>query len=115
MTFRRYLIGFILSLLCTLAAFGAVAFDILGRLPVQVPIVAVILVLAVVQILVQLVCFLHVDFTKENRERLVVFGGAFGVVLILISGSLWIMLTLNGRMMPSSAQMEQYMSDQGGF
>ena len=42
--------------------------------------------------------------------------GSFGlVILILIAGSIWIMFSLNARMMPGTMQMEQYMQSQQGI
>jgi heme/copper-type cytochrome/quinol oxidase subunit 4 len=59
--------------------------------------------------------FLHLAGRGASRERLAIFAAALFIVAILVSGSLWIMFTLNGRMMPDTAQMEQYMNDQSGF
>jgi hypothetical protein len=37
------------------------------------------------------------------------------IVGILLSGSIWIMFTLDQRMMPDAAQMTQYMDTQAGL
>lgn len=110
MTLKKYIIGFVLCIIITLAAYGVA----LGHTPSQAAILT-LAGLALVQFAVQLFFFLHISFKKDDRERLILLCCASVIVLILISGSLWIMFTLNGRMTPSTAQMEQYMNDQGGF
>lgn len=102
--------GLSLSLALTLAAYLAVVMHALS--PVDT--VILLIVCALAQCVVQLVYFLHLD-SRESRMRLFILGAAAVVVLILVSGSIWIMFTLNGRMMPTQSQMEQYMNDQGGF
>jgi cytochrome o ubiquinol oxidase operon protein cyoD len=75
----------------------------------------IIVALAVFQFVVQMICFLHMDVTTASRDRLIVLGFAGVIVAILVVGSLWIMNNLNNRMMPTTDQMEQYMSDQTGI
>lgn len=108
---RAYVIGYALSILLTLAAYFLVVHEALPR----EFLFGTIIFLALAQFVVQLVCFLHLSTERSARERLVVLCCASIIVLILVSGSLWIMITLNGRMMPNTAQMEQYMDDQSGF
>ncbi|HUO56156.1 MAG TPA: cytochrome o ubiquinol oxidase subunit IV [Candidatus Paceibacterota bacterium] len=108
---RSYIIGFILSLVLTFVAYYLAT---TGQLPYQSALICLIL-LALVQFIVQIVCFLHLDTASVSRERLFILAGACTVILILVSGSLWIMFTLNGRMMPSPEQMEEYMSNQEGI
>ncbi|HTR18493.1 MAG TPA: cytochrome o ubiquinol oxidase subunit IV [Candidatus Paceibacterota bacterium] len=108
---RAYVAGFVLSLALTLGAYVLVAQHALP----QVRLVAAIVAAALVQFIVQVVCFLHLGRGSASRKRLVIFGFAILVVGILVSGSLWIMFSLNLRMMPDASQMEQYMQSQGGF
>lgn len=108
---RAYVIGFVLSLALTLIAYWL---TVTGQLPYNTALV-VLIILALAQFVTQIVCFLHLGGKHSSGERLFILGGACLVVLILVSGSLWIMFTLNGRMMPDSAQMEQYMNDQEGI
>jgi cytochrome o ubiquinol oxidase operon protein cyoD len=105
---RTYLSGYILSLVLTLVAY---------RLATQPhhstgPIVAAILVLAVIQFLVQLVFFLHIGVERKPRWKLFVLIFMVGIVLIIVVGSIWIMNNLNYRMTPQ--QVNTYMNDQGG-
>jgi cytochrome o ubiquinol oxidase operon protein cyoD len=106
-----YVTGFILSLLLTFAAYALVVHAVLSARDA----IIALLLLACLQFLVQMTCFLHLSKGTISRDRLIVFCCAGVVVLILISGSLWIMLSLNARMMPSTTQMEQYMNVQTGI
>ncbi|MCP4317878.1 MAG: cytochrome o ubiquinol oxidase subunit IV [Hyphomicrobiales bacterium] len=92
---RSYLTGFALALILTLIPFGLVATGVLSKTPILV----VIAIAAIVQFLVHLRYFLHLDLTTTPRER--VFAIAFTIILIfiMVGGSLWIMLDLYNRMM----------------
>ena len=106
-----YIIGFLLSLALTLTAYDLVVDHALA----EGWLIAAIVIAALVQFVVQIYCFLHIVGDESSKDRLVGLGFASIVVSILVSGSLWIMWSMNSRMMPGSAQMEQYMEDQGGF
>jgi cytochrome o ubiquinol oxidase operon protein cyoD len=106
-----YATGFICSLILTLAAYFLAVHSVL---PYWVVISALIL-LAFVQFAIQLICFLHLGKGRGSRDRLIVLCCALVIVVILVSGSLWIMFNLNQRMMPTTPQMEQYMQDQEGI
>lgn len=106
-----YLTGFVVSLLLTLGAYWLAVAHALAPGGAT----GVLMVFALLQFLVQATCFLHMAGKGASRERLVIFAVALVVVFILVAGSLWIMMTLNGRMMSSGAQMEHYMSDQSGI
>jgi cytochrome o ubiquinol oxidase operon protein cyoD len=105
-TFKTYIIGFILSLALTLAAY----FAVLWQVPVTV---FVITGLAMVQLVVQMIFFLHVGQGKDRHWNLVVFFSTLSVIFILVAGSIWIMNHLNYNMTPG--QMEQYMLKQEGI
>lgn len=108
---RAYVVGFVLSLVLTV---GAYALIVANAFPLQV-LIAALVVAAILQFFVQVYCFLHIGGDRNSRERLFALGFASLIIVILVSGSLWIMFSLNSRMMPDDAQMEQYMSNQGGF
>jgi cytochrome o ubiquinol oxidase operon protein cyoD len=108
---QAYIVGFVLSLLLTMAAYVFVVQD---TLPYQL-LIAAIIAAAALQFIVQVYCFLHIGGDASSRERLFALGFASLLISILVIGSLWIMFSLQGRMMPDTAQMEQYMNDQGGF
>jgi cytochrome o ubiquinol oxidase operon protein cyoD len=107
----RYVLGFVISLLCTLGAY----FLVMGHVFSADLLLASVIVIALVQVIVQLEFFLHLGTGLSARARLIAFGVAIFIIGILVAGSLWIMYNLNQRMMPSMEQMEQYMNDQVGF
>lgn len=107
---RAYIVGFALSLIATIAAYALV---VAHALPTAT-LFGAIFILAFAQLLVQLVCFLHLGI-KGTRMRALALFVALVIVSILVIGSLWIMATLNNRMMPSQDQMMQYMQDQTGI
>lgn len=63
-------------------------------------------VLAIAQMGVHLVFFLHIGSGPDNTNNVLAL--AFGVLIVtlVVSGSLWIMSNLNGNMMPPAAIME---------
>ncbi|MGH7175359.1 MAG: cytochrome o ubiquinol oxidase subunit IV [Minisyncoccia bacterium] len=111
---KNYLGGFLLSLALTVAAYFLATHHLLS----YGVLIAVLVALALFQFVIQAAFFLHLAEPGVSTERLAVFAGACVVVLILVTGSLWIMFTLNSRMsgmMPSTDQMEQYMNAESGF
>jgi len=63
-------------------------------------------VLAIAQMGVHLVFFLHIGTGPDNTNNVLAL--AFGVLIVtlVVSGSLWIMANLNANMIPPSAIME---------
>lgn len=108
----RYLLGYGLSLGLTLTSFGLVWLQTNGGQTglSRNSLVLLLVVLAVSQLVVQLVCFLHVGGDKKRRWNLLALLFAVMVVLIVAIGSLWIMANLNYNMMPS--EMDQFMREQ---
>jgi cytochrome o ubiquinol oxidase subunit IV len=90
-SYLSYSIGFLTSLELTLGAYLLVIHHSFtsGRL------ILAIIGLAIAQLLVQLVFFLHLGRESKPRWNLVVFSFALIVVLIVVIGSLWIMNHLN--------------------
>lgn len=117
MKFTSYLIGFLLSLVLTFVAPALVwLHEFWGHtFPTHLELYIACVVLALLQLAVQLVFFLHVREEDGPRWR---FGSlVFSVVIVFIvgGGALWIMSDLSGRMMPSQNEMMQFMLDQGAF
>jgi cytochrome o ubiquinol oxidase operon protein cyoD len=111
---RTYTIGFLLSIVLTLVAFGAVELHIHGHLSLsRDTIIAGIIGLALIQFLAQLFFFLHLGRETRPRWKLAVFGFMIMVICILVIGSLWIMSNLNYRMTPQ--QVTQYLKSQDGL
>lgn len=92
---KSYLIGFILSIILTIIPFGIVMRGGMAESTV----VAVLVICAIVQVLIQLGCFLHLNTSSAQRWNLlaILFTGV--LVLIVIGGSLWVMYWMNANMM----------------
>ncbi|AZG16035.1 cytochrome o ubiquinol oxidase subunit IV [Cupriavidus pauculus] len=93
---RSHLIGYALSLVLTFLSFGAV----MGRLLPPRAGLALIVALCVVQLLVQLVYFLHLGPRRGQRGNTAIFACTVGLIAIVVSGSLWVMHNANQNMMP---------------
>jgi cytochrome o ubiquinol oxidase operon protein cyoD len=106
---KSYTIGFVLSILFTLFAYFLVVNQTLSATTIMVA----ILVLAITQMLVQLVFFLHLGQESKPRWNLIVLLFALLVVLIVVIGSIWIMNNLNTHQ-PSPADLNSYIiKDEG--
>lgn len=92
-----YLAGYVLSLILTISAFLLVARHVSSHHQIFSDglLIALISILALIQLFVQLVAFLHLGRESKPRWNLVVMSFALIVVAILIFGSLWIMANLN--------------------
>jgi cytochrome o ubiquinol oxidase subunit IV len=96
-----YLIGLGLATLLT-----AVSFFISGTTLVWGPSIPVALVvLAIAQMGVHLVFFLHMTTGPDNVNNIMALAFGVLIVLLLLSGSLWIMAHLNHDMMPVDQMM----------
>jgi cytochrome o ubiquinol oxidase operon protein cyoD len=102
-----YSIGFMLSLALTLGAYFIIEERMLSRWPAIITISG----LAGVQVIVQLVFFLHLGRERGPAWNLMTFLFMVGVLLIVIGGTLWIMYNLDYHMMPRMDEM----SPHGGF
>ena len=87
--------GFILSFFLTIIAFALVYYRLLPRTFNM----AVISIVATIQILIQLHYFLGVGGARKERWNLVSLIFTFLIMTIFIGGTLWVMITLNYRMM----------------
>ncbi|MDD3265688.1 MAG: cytochrome o ubiquinol oxidase subunit IV [Burkholderiales bacterium] len=93
---KSYIVGFILSIILTvipyyLVVHHAMDFDNL---------VLTVMAIAVLQLLVQVVYFLHLSFKGEEYSKTLSFIFTILVVLILVIGTIWIMWNLHENMMP---------------
>lgn len=116
-TFRRYLVGFAVSIVLTLLAFGLVLIHVQSHHQIfsHLFLYISIGILAILQVIAQLFLFLHLGDETSPRWRLWIFLFALMVILIIVAGSLWIMQNLNYRMMPSNQQIINYMNNQSGL
>ncbi len=97
-----YVVGFILSLVLTALSFWAVMG---GALPRDM-IIPAITVLAVIQLVVQLVYFLHLGAAPEQRNNTVVFILTGLLIATIVGLSLWVMHNANANMMPTQMSPE---------
>ncbi|MGE0798836.1 MAG: cytochrome o ubiquinol oxidase subunit IV [Lautropia sp.] len=96
-TLRDYLIGFVLAVILTAIPFWLV----MGRVIEGAGTTAlVILALGSVQIVVHMVYFLHMNARSEGGWTLLALIFTLVLVVIALSGSLWIVYHLNHNMMP---------------
>lgn len=105
----RYVIGFGAALCLSVAAYLVATGNWLDSAAATM---AVLLVLAVVQLIVQLVCFLHLSLEGRSRNRTLSFGFTILMMLIIVVGSIWIMNNLDYRMGMSGEAMDEYMKAQ---
>jgi cytochrome o ubiquinol oxidase operon protein cyoD len=93
---RTYLIGLGLAVLMTIASFWAAQTHLIYGPGICVAIV----VLAIAQMGIHLVFFLHITTAPDNTNNVLAL--AFGILIacLVIFGSLWIMANLNHNMLP---------------
>lgn len=92
---KAYLVGFVVCLLLTGVSFSFVLTEAFSGLMLLYTIVG----LALIQALVQVLCFLHLGQEAKPRWETLIFCFMLLVLLIIAIGSLWIMNDLNDRMM----------------
>ncbi len=97
-----YLTGFTLSVVLTAMPFWLVMAKVIER---PGTIVALLLAFAAVQIVVHMVYFLHMSAKSAGGWTLLALIFTLVLVVIALSGSLWVMYHLNQNMMPSMMDM----------
>jgi cytochrome o ubiquinol oxidase subunit IV len=97
-----YLVGFGLATLLTVVSF----FIARTTLVWQPSIPVALAVLAVAQMGVHLVFFLHITTGPDNVNNVMALAFGVLIVLLLIVGSLWIMAHMNHNMMPMDQIMQ---------
>ncbi len=96
-TRRDYVTGFILSVVLTAVPFALVMGGLI-RNPLLLA--ATVIALAIVQIVVHMVYFLHMNARSENGWTLMALIFTVIIVMIGLAGSLWVMINMNHYMMP---------------
>ncbi len=96
---KGYVTGFVLSLVLTAIPFWLVMGKVFARPGATA---AVLLAFAAVQIVVHMVYFLHMNAKSEGGWTLLALIFTLVLVVIALSGSLWVMYHLNANMMPAS-------------
>ncbi|MFT3859101.1 MAG: cytochrome o ubiquinol oxidase subunit IV [Aquabacterium sp.] len=97
-TYKGYLIGFLLSVVLTAIPFWLVMGKVLPSPRVTA---FVILAFAAVQMIVHMVYFLHLNAKVEGGWSLLAMVFTVSLVVIMLSGSIWVLYHLNTNMMPS--------------
>lgn len=92
---KSYMIGFVLSIILTAIPFGLVMYP---SLPKNLT-VLIVVAMAVIQVVVHLVYFLHMDRSKEQRNNVSTFLFTAMVIALLVGLSLWIMFSIHVEML----------------
>ena len=96
-SFKSYMIGFLLSVVLTAIPFWLVMTETLAPQTTGLIITA----FAVVQIVVHMVFFLHMNHKSEGGWNMLALIFTIVVVVIAVAGSVWVMYHLNVNMMPT--------------
>ena len=101
-TYASYVSGFLLSIILTLAAYFIVVNDYYSSANQAL---ALISGLAIAQLFVQLIFFLHLGRESKPRWNVMAFVFAAIVVIVVVFGSIWIMKNLNYNMKHSDQEI----------
>jgi cytochrome o ubiquinol oxidase operon protein cyoD len=99
---RGYLVGFGLSVLATVVAFFLSGTSLVW----QPSIPAALIVLAIAQMGVHIVFFLHITTRPDSINNVMALVFGIFIVFVLIVGSVWIMTHLNHNMIPMERIMQ---------
>jgi len=104
-TFRvglsSYLIGLGLAVILTLASFWAADTNLIWSPGVPIALA----VLAIAQMGVHLVFFLHISSSPDNTNNILALAFGILIVSVVVAGSLWIMANLDNNMLPMDQLM----------
>ncbi|MET4634322.1 MULTISPECIES: cytochrome o ubiquinol oxidase subunit IV [Kaistia] len=97
-----YLVGFVLAVILTAMSFYVASSDLLWGPGIAMGLV----VLAIAQMGVHLVFFLHITTSPDSTNNVLALAFGVFIVFLVLAGSLWIMANLNHNLMPDQ-MMEQ--------
>ena len=97
-----YLIGLGLAIVLTATSFFIAGTDLVWQPSIPVAII----VLAIAQMGVHLVFFLHITTGADNTNNVMALAFGLLIVFLVIGGSLWIMANLNQHMLPMDQIMQ---------
>ena len=97
-----YLTGLGLAILLTTTSFFVAGTDLVWEPSIPVALV----VLAIAQMGVHLVFFLHITTGPDNTNNVLALAFGILIVILVMGGSLWIMANLNHNMMPMDQIMQ---------
>lgn len=95
-TLGSYVVGFILSLIATLVPYYLVTQEAASKSTL----LTMILWFAILQLIIQVVFFLHLGRERKPRWNLFFLVCTVGIILVVVAGSIWIMGHLHYNMMP---------------
>ncbi len=105
-TRKNYLIGFGLSVVLTAIPFWLVMTGVITSKQVTA---FIVMAFALVQIVVHMIYFLHMDTKSEGGWTIMALLFTIVIIVIALSGSLWVMLHLTTNMMPMSPDVMKQM------
>ncbi|MCA1424983.1 MULTISPECIES: cytochrome o ubiquinol oxidase subunit IV [unclassified Bradyrhizobium] len=91
-----YVVGLVLALLLTATSFFIAGTDLVWQPSIPVALI----VLAITQMGVHLVFFLHITTGPDNTNNVLALAFGLLVVLLVVGGTVWIMANLNANMPP---------------
>jgi len=102
-TFRGYMIGFVLAVILTAIPFWLVMDKVFASSGTTA---MLLLGLGAIQIIVHMVYFLHMNAKSEGGWNMLALIFTLVLVVITLSGSLWVMYHMNANMMPAMHGMK---------
>jgi len=99
-SYLSYTVGLGLAVLATVASFVEAQTNLLWSPGIPVGLI----VLALAQIGVHLVFFLHLGSGSDSTNNILALAFGVLIVFLVITGSIWIIANLNSNMMPMPAQ-----------
>ena len=99
---RGYIIGYVSDIALTIAAFAIAPSTSMAPFSVA----AALVVLAIAQMLVHLIFFLHINTAPSQKTNVLAFAAAMLIIAIVVIGSIWIMGHLNRNMLPMDHLMQ---------
>ena len=102
---RIYTIGLALAVILTATSFWVANTSLLWAPGIPLGLV----VLAIAQMGVHLVFFLHITTGPDNTNNVLALAFGILIVFLVVVGSLWIMTNLNDNMMPPAELMNLHM------
>ncbi len=103
--FLVYTTGFVLAVILTAISFWAANTSLLWPPGVALGLA----VLAIAQMGVHLVFFIHITTGPDNTNNVLALAFGVLIVLLIMAGSLWIMTNLNANMMPPAELMNLHL------
>lgn len=107
-TMKSYVIGFALSLIFTFIPYSLVVNQVITGTTLLVTIVG----FALIQMIIQVTFFLHIGRGPKPNWNLFFFASTFGIILVVVGGSIMIMNNLHYNMSPEE-KIKKVVSDEG--